>query len=146
MKLTIRIKYGPNEQTTELEGSPLYVIGRKNANIVLNDKKCSSIHALLFQSPSNTLCLKDSNSSNGTFLNGKKVEAADLNAGDQLKIGDTLITIVACDMGVASTEATNTDSTQAIEMKNLKKGKPQDKLFLEQWPDNLRALPEKKKA
>jgi len=70
-------------------------IGRdKSASIVLDDAECSRIH-MAIRYWDDIFVLRDMNSSNGTFLNGKKIEVAQLNPGDVIKIGNTELTVSA---------------------------------------------------
>ena len=74
--------------------SPEVTIGRgKEAKIVLDDSLCSRIHcSILFWN--DLFVIRDVNSSNGTLLNGNKIEVAKLSPGDVIKIGGTEITVI----------------------------------------------------
>lgn len=83
--------------------SPAVTIGRgKEATITVEDGRCSRIHcSILFWD--DIFVIRDTDSSNGTFLNGEKIDVARLKAGDVIKIGDTEIT--------AEVEASNIEKT-----------------------------------
>jgi len=83
--------------------SPEITIGRgKEAKITIDDARSSRIHcSILYWN--DIFVIRDMNSSNGTFLNGEKIEVAKLNPGDVITVGDTEIH--------ASTEAGNLDVT-----------------------------------
>ena len=68
----------------------IVTIGRKNDNsIVLSDQQVSSNHAR-FVIKNNILFIEDLNSTNGTYVNGKKVEGkVKLFGKDEIKIGST---------------------------------------------------------
>ncbi|WP_294349168.1 FHA domain-containing protein [uncultured Clostridium sp.] len=68
----------------------IVTIGRKNDNsIVLSDQHVSSNHAR-FVIKNNILFIEDLNSTNGTYVNGKKVEGkVKLFGKDEIKIGST---------------------------------------------------------
>ena len=68
----------------------IVTIGRKNDNsIVLSDQHVSSNHAR-FVIKNNILFIEDLNSTNGTYVNGKKVEGkVKLFGKDEIKIGTT---------------------------------------------------------
>jgi len=72
--------------------SPAVTFGRgKEAKISLDDGRCSRVHcAIMFWD--DIFVVRDKDSSNGTFLNGEKIDVAKLNSGDVIKIGDTEIT------------------------------------------------------
>lgn len=69
-------------------------IGRDSAKcqIVLNDSEVSSIHAILRKTPM-SLTLEDQNSSNGTILNGQRINKSELNNGDEFIVGSTTFTV-----------------------------------------------------
>ena len=81
-----------NDQGTrfELQG-PSISLGRDVANVVqLHDTEVSRQHADI-RVQDGIFNLTDLNSSNGTFLNGKRVQRATLSSGDQVQIGGTLM-------------------------------------------------------
>ncbi len=69
-------------------------IGRdpKKCQIVLNDPEVSSVHAVIRKSLSD-VSLEDLNSSNGTILNGERINKAQLTTGDEFVIGGTSFTL-----------------------------------------------------
>ena len=73
-------------------------LGRKAQNdIVIEDEVASRDHAILeFDRATNRLIVWDSGSTNGTFVNGKKIiKAHTLEHNDQLRIGAHLITVLS---------------------------------------------------
>ena len=65
--------------------------GRAEANtVVLKDAKVSRQHAQI-QQQGNEFVLVDLNSSNGTFVNGQRVEEHVLASGDEIAIGDAVM-------------------------------------------------------
>ena len=70
-------------------------IGRgKDADIPLEDSKASRIHCAV-RYWDGIFVMRDMNSSNGTLLNGEKVEVVKLNSGDVIKIGNTEIKVTS---------------------------------------------------
>ena len=70
-------------------------IGRdKSADITLDDPECSRIHTAI-RYWDDIFVVRDMGSSNGTLVNGKKIDVAQLNPGDIIKIGDTELTATA---------------------------------------------------
>ncbi|WPU65198.1 FHA domain-containing protein [Peredibacter starrii] len=65
-------------------------IGRDNkkCQIVLNDPEVSSVHAVVRKN-GNDVTLEDLNSSNGTILNGERINKAHVATGDEFVIGGT---------------------------------------------------------
>lgn len=86
----------PAEFTLE-EGSTS--IGRSSLNdITLDDKSVSKRHALItyqiMKNGDHKVQLADLHSTNGTYINGSKVNYHTLEAGDQLSIGTVACTYV----------------------------------------------------
>ena len=68
-----------------------YTLGRhRNNDIVISDPKVSSFHARLDRSPEG-FRLVDLKSRNGSYINGERVESAQLNTGDEVRLGTALI-------------------------------------------------------
>ncbi|MGD2108363.1 MAG: ATP-binding protein [Phycisphaerae bacterium] len=88
---TLYVLQGPDKgRTYETSGEPA-VIGRTSDQIQLSDNSASRHHAELRPANGNWV-LTDLHSSNGTFLNGKRVlEPTRLEHGDQIKVGSTLL-------------------------------------------------------
>jgi hypothetical protein len=64
-----------------------YTLGRhRNNDIVISDPKASSFHARIDRSPEGFV-LVDLKSRNGCWLNGKRVESARLETGDEVRVG-----------------------------------------------------------
>lgn len=69
-------------------------IGRdpEKCQIILNDPEVSSIHAVIKRT--NIMCtIEDLQSSNGTLLNGKRINKEDLSNNDEFIIGSTTFTV-----------------------------------------------------
>src|ERR1700712_504018 len=90
MQLTIRS--GPDAgKTVDVQGNE-FVIGREaGADLVLADGKASRRHAALKVLPDGRATLYDLGSSNGTFVNGQRVQSVVLTGGEQIQIGDTVL-------------------------------------------------------
>lgn len=69
------------------------IIGRTEGNLLLSEARCSKRHCVIFQAHDGKLMLKDFESTNGTFLNGKRCEEAEVKVGDELRIGKTILTL-----------------------------------------------------
>jgi len=75
-----------------LSAGGVYVIGRNGADIVIPDEKVSRKHAEIGLYGPGAYVLRDLASTNGTLLNGKRVqEKAKLNNWDVIRVGDTVI-------------------------------------------------------
>lgn len=73
-----------------------FVLGRGDeCDLTLPDSKVSRRHAVIERRVDGGTTLRDLGSSNGTFLNGERVESAPLSSREQIQLGDTLLTTSA---------------------------------------------------
>lgn len=77
----------------QIESNEIY-IGRdpKKCQIVLDDPEVSTVHAVIRKNAID-VTLEDLNSSNGTILNGERINKAHLQTGDEFVIGSTSFTL-----------------------------------------------------
>lgn len=69
--------------------------GRKEDNsIILNDEFISGYHAKVY-TRNNTFFIEDIGSTNGTFVNGKKIEGRiRLNINDEIRLGNIVLKVI----------------------------------------------------
>lgn len=94
----IRLLTGPAAgRRADIGSEHRFVIGRDDAcNLVLDDAEVSRRHAYLIETASGAIEVGDLGSSNGTRLNGRRLEQpAELKPGDTLEIGSTRIQLDA---------------------------------------------------
>lgn len=74
---------------------PQHTFGRdQNTHICISDPKISRQHGLLSICPdSRSIFLEDLNSSNGTFVNGQRIEKHEIELRDRIRVGDTYMKI-----------------------------------------------------
>jgi len=93
----------PAGETVRRQFFEPFVIGRDPANDVqLADRRVSRVHAVVY-AEDGIWKVRDINSSNGTFLDGRRVTRADLSAGCQLRFHEKGPTI---DLSVHKVEMT----------------------------------------
>src|SRR5690348_9531060 len=104
MQLTI--KSGPGAgRTVNVEGTE-FTIGREaGVDLVLSDGKASRRHAALRVLPDGRATLYDLGSSNGTFVNGQRIQSTLLQGGEQIQIGDTVLVADGMAAGAAPAPA-----------------------------------------
>src|SRR5918998_5337278 len=94
MQLTIRS--GPDAGQTITVVGDQFTVGRDDScDLTIRDHKVSRKHAYFKALPDGRAALHDLNSSNGTFVNGHKVESALLSGGETIQFGDTQMAAVA---------------------------------------------------
>jgi eukaryotic-like serine/threonine-protein kinase len=96
MHVILQVREGPLAgQTFAFQVSDAFVLGRsRRANLRLprGDRFISRLHFLL--EPAEGQCrVMDLGSRNGTYLNGRRIEIADLNDGDCLRAGRTIFRV-----------------------------------------------------
>ena len=132
MKLKLRIETTDKEpQTVELDGKESYSLGRTSADIVIDEARCSRMHALFFTDGAGQLQIRDMDSRNGTVVGGKKIEIATLKVGDAIKVGATTLTIEELTTKPGENTANPTTSGPASSI-------------LIGWPHAIRAIPKEK--
>ena len=93
-KIYLRVTSGPEAgRVIDVSRGGSFILGRGKVDIVLTDEKVSSRHAeLKFFGPGHYyLC--DLASTNGTFLNGVRVDRRRFGHDDELRLGDTFIRV-----------------------------------------------------
>ncbi|MBM4018857.1 MAG: FHA domain-containing protein [Planctomycetes bacterium] len=90
---TLTVIQGPDHgKTFDLDGESL-VIGRDpSCDIALMDPGVSRHHARL-ELRANHYVLKDAGSANGTFINGVRATESALETGDQIRLGNTILSM-----------------------------------------------------
>jgi diguanylate cyclase (GGDEF)-like protein len=77
---------------TVAEGGHETIIGRgREAHVRLDDAGASRAHARFLEAANGTYVVEDLGSTNGTFVDGKRVQRAELRSGDRIHIGPNVI-------------------------------------------------------
>ena len=78
------------EQTFRILPGGIRTIGRAvGADFIVDAAMISRVHCRLTALPDGALEVRDLESTNGTFINGQRVEIARLAPGDRLQVGRT---------------------------------------------------------
>ena len=76
------------ERTFRVLNGGIRTIGRSTgADFIVDAALVSRVHCRLSALPTGELEVRDLDSTNGTFVNGARVETARLESGDRLKVG-----------------------------------------------------------
>src|SRR5438105_5047624 len=88
----LTVTSGPDRGTTVEVASERFVIGRDDdCDLVLDDEKVSRHHAELRPGPDGVV-VRDLDSANGTFVNGKRIsEPRTLQGDERLRVGETVL-------------------------------------------------------
>jgi len=78
-------------------------VGRGEGEIPLEDTEVSRHHAVLECFGRDMIFLRDLQSTNGTFLNGRSILLARIERGDQIGVGTTLLRLETSHTGASST-------------------------------------------
>lgn len=95
-QLTLKVVEG-TQTGVELGSSFPCVLGRKDADIIINDPMVSKRHAAI-QVINGKLMLIDLHSTNGTTLNSEPVSQKELKQGDRIGVGQTLLLVTAINL------------------------------------------------
>ncbi len=93
--MTIRVVAGRDMLSfVILEPGTQTLIGRdESAELRLHDRAVSSRHAVISYSNQGMITLIDIGSTNGTYVNGKKIQSCPLQDGDYVEIGDAALRV-----------------------------------------------------
>lgn len=76
------------EQTFRILPGAVRTLGRAvGADFIVDAALVSRVHCRLTALADGTLELRDLDSTNGTFVNGRRIESARLESGDRMRIG-----------------------------------------------------------
>jgi pSer/pThr/pTyr-binding forkhead associated (FHA) protein len=93
MKITLKIAFRNGVQMKELSLGQVMVIGRNSkCDCRLFDDKVSGQHCR-FYLKKDRLEITDLESKNGLYLNGIRIEQSEMFIGDEVRLGDTVVTL-----------------------------------------------------
>jgi pSer/pThr/pTyr-binding forkhead associated (FHA) protein len=93
MGIILEIIQGPRKGA-RLKVRAGLTVGRKAADIVIEDPKISSRHAHIEDGPNGELILIDDQSSNGIRLRGRRVPRLALRHGTEFQLGESILTVI----------------------------------------------------
>jgi pSer/pThr/pTyr-binding forkhead associated (FHA) protein len=88
--VVLTVESGPEQGKSFTLANPRAVLGRKGADIALDDPEVSRHHCVL-EVRDQVVNLKDLDSTNGTFFQEERVRAAMLRNGDLFRAGSSSI-------------------------------------------------------
>ena len=115
---TVTLTISGRGKTWQVEPNPQgTIIGRSpRCNVVIESRDVSREHARIFQDPFGRWIIEDLGSSNGVFVNGKRVEAYAVFAGDHIAIGPFSLSVAqSFDQQIKPDESIQTGTNIIIE-------------------------------
>jgi eukaryotic-like serine/threonine-protein kinase len=96
VRITLKVTAGPHKgESFAFVGHDTFLVGRSQRahfQLPMKDKYFSRIHFMVEVNPPSCR-LMDMGSRNGTYVNGQKVEKVDLQDGDQIRAGHTILRV-----------------------------------------------------
>lgn len=91
VRLTLEIIGGPDRGTTITLTSGRAIIGRSDADLVLDEPNVSKKHAVIEAFSRTNIYIRDLASTNGTIVNGAQIAQKKLSDGDVIQIGNVIM-------------------------------------------------------
>lgn len=85
-----QVKKGPDRGKVFFLDQDRTVVGRGKVEFILKDPDVSRMHAMVEVKDGTSILVRDMDSTNGTFVNGKKITSSDLKVGDVVQFGKTV--------------------------------------------------------
>ena len=124
-------------RTLELPPTGLVIGKTKDADLVMDDPSVSGHHARMTVQ-NGIWRIQDLQSTNGTNVNGNKIEAADLNNGDEVSMGDVVFIFKADGAGAGAASAAATDAKPSASPAAV--ASTEDVLLVQQMKDRTDAI------
>ncbi len=91
-QVVLRVMSGPTKGLVHRAEKPRIVLGREDADVLVEDPEISRQHCAL-EIKDTVIRLKDLDSTNGTFLEDERVRAAELQSGAEFRIGSSIVRV-----------------------------------------------------
>lgn len=99
VQVTLEILEGADKGAVRRYTQESVLIGRLNTDLVVRDSDVSRRHTIIEVFDASQVYLRDLNSTNGSFVNGRRVSSVRLRNGDQIRLGRCLIRFTARPVG-----------------------------------------------
>jgi pSer/pThr/pTyr-binding forkhead associated (FHA) protein len=90
LRLCLVVQSGPDRGKTFPVTKDRIVIGRKTGDLILKDPEVSASHAAV-EIVGTTYLVRDLQSTNGTYLNGEKVDESEVRHLDEIGVGKSIL-------------------------------------------------------
>jgi len=98
MAIYLQITEGTNNQQVRLGAHPVFIGRSSKCHVTLNDNMVSGKHLAIKINGDNHVVIKDLATTNGTYLNGNKIDESLLYLDDFIQIGRAKITLIPTEM------------------------------------------------
>lgn len=85
-----QVKKGPDRGKVFFLDQDRVVVGRGKVEFILKDPDVSRMHAMVEVKEGAQIMVRDMDSTNGTFVNGKKITSSEIRVGDVVQFGKTV--------------------------------------------------------
>jgi len=99
VQVTLEILEGADKGAVRRFTQESILIGRLNTDLVVRDSDVSRRHTIIEVFDASQVYLRDLNSTNGSFVNGRRVSSVRLRNGDQIRLGRCLLRFTARPVG-----------------------------------------------
>lgn len=93
IEMSLKVVEGEEKGTVYPVNKPRYLIGRTNGDLNLNDERTSRVHCAM-ESTAEGVLLRDLESTNGTFIDDKRIDSAPLQDGSKFRVGNHVLQLV----------------------------------------------------
>lgn len=91
VQVTLEIIEGADKGAVRRFNQESILVGRLNTDLVVRDTDVSRRHCIVEVFDASQVYLRDLNSTNGTFVNGRRISSVRLRNGDQIRLGRCLL-------------------------------------------------------
>ncbi len=126
--ITLVLKENGESRTLKLSVDVISMGRGKDNTISVADKKVSRLHAKIERIGA-TYQIRDLESGNGTRINGRKVDFQTLSNGDEIRLGDTTLTVQGFDEDPDDDEETTRDVIEKTPVPLPQKLQVKDKIL-----------------
>jgi pSer/pThr/pTyr-binding forkhead associated (FHA) protein len=91
VQVSLEILEGADKGAIRRFSQESILIGRLNTDLVVRDSDVSRRHSIVEVFDASQVYLRDLNSTNGTFVNGRRISSVRLRNGDQIRLGRCLL-------------------------------------------------------
>lgn len=94
VKVILKVRKAPGELSEIVCTQPVTSIGRKDVDVRINDLDLSRKHCAIEILAGTQVVIRDLGSTNGTYLNGKKISSQEIKNGDLIQTGQSLFEVL----------------------------------------------------